>query len=279
MTVVANTSRRRPSTINSPLNVDAPVPPRLRGSPLLAQASTTVSTSKAKPSSSSYTPLTSVSPVVGANCMDGNVAIPHVPQVGAGAGPWLDFAELPTPPQRLPFPAINADSTLLHQQQRLRGSMAVDYPYALCTYNLLTSVIELTNIPSYLSNCLGGFRVLLIIIVCPRVARRLYLRPCLIERERLFHIHLFVVPNLPPLRSHFHYLLRLHPRRRRRMRTSPCRHLYPPLRVIPLPRRKSPSDSQGRLSLPTATTARSRQRRKGSTSHEQHSLEIFIFRP
>jgi len=106
MTAVANTSRRRPSPINGPLNVDAPVPPRLRGSPLLAQASatvSTVSTSKAKPSPSSYTPLTSVSSVAGANYVDGNVGIPHVPQVGAGAGPWLDFAELPTPPQRLPL--------------------------------------------------------------------------------------------------------------------------------------------------------------------------------
>jgi hypothetical protein len=53
-----SSSSRHSSTINGPLNVDAPIPPRLRGSPLLAQATgASISTSTSRSTSSSSVPL------------------------------------------------------------------------------------------------------------------------------------------------------------------------------------------------------------------------------
>ena len=126
-TTLASASRKRSSSINGPLNVDAPVPPRLRGSPFLAQA--VVSAWTPKPSSS-YIPTPSVPSVVASSIVvvddtnvdeNGSTSI-HSP------GPWLDLAEFPVPPRPWSLNAVSASTSLLHQQL-LRSSMSVYYPY------------------------------------------------------------------------------------------------------------------------------------------------------
>ena len=128
---LASTTRKHSNSINGPLNVDAPVPPRLRGSPFLAQAGVS-SAPISKPSSSlsSSNPTPSDPSVAGSVVVDhdtnvdenGSTTIPH-------PGPWLDFAEFPVPQRPLSLnAAVSASTSLLHQQL-LRSPMSVHYPY------------------------------------------------------------------------------------------------------------------------------------------------------